>query len=82
MNEIRFVLDGESVVVAPPEGTTLLSVLREELGVRSVKDGCAPQGQCGCCTVLVDGSPRVSCVTPAKRVDGRSVSTVATAPNA
>jgi len=35
------------------DGETLLSVLRERLGIVSVKDGCAPQGQCGCCTVLV-----------------------------
>ncbi len=46
-------------------------MLRERLGVVSVKDGCAPQGQCGCCTVLVDGEPRVACVTPATRVVGR-----------
>ena len=41
-----------------------------------VKDGCAPQGQCGCCTVLVDGQPRVACVTPPTRVAGRAVTTV------
>ena len=39
--------------------------------LRSAKDGCSPQGQCGCCTVLVDGAPRVACVTPARRVAGR-----------
>lgn len=44
--------------------------------MRSAKDGCSPQGQCGCCTVLVDGSPRVACVTPLRRVAGRSVTTV------
>ncbi len=55
---------------------TLLDALRERLGLVSVKDGCAPQGQCGCCTVLVDGEPRVACVTPLARVAGRSVTTV------
>ena len=54
----------------------MLNVLRERLGFVSVKDGCAPQGQCGCCTVLVDGEPRVACVTPATRVAGRSVTTL------
>ena len=57
-------------------GGSLLDVLREELGLRSPKDGCSPQGQCGCCTVLVDGQPRVACVTPARRVAGRSITTV------
>ena len=55
---------------------SLLEALREDLGVSSVKDGCSPQGQCGCCTVLVDGAARVSCVTPVRRVEGRDVRTV------
>ena len=73
---IQFELDGRQVDVAD-DGRSLLDVLREDLGERSVKDGCSPQGQCGCCTVLVDGSPRVSCVTPARRVAGRQVTTLA-----
>ena len=60
----------------PDRGVSLLEVLREDLGLRSPKDGCSPQGQCGCCTVLVDGQPRVACVTPARRVAGRSITTV------
>ena len=55
---------------------SLLDALREDLGVRGVKDGCSPQGQCGCCTVLVDGAPRVACVTPVRRVAGRRITTV------
>ncbi len=58
------------------DGASLLEVLRDRLGVRTPKDGCAPQGQCGCCTVWVDGAPRVACVTPARRVSGRTVTTV------
>ncbi len=61
--------------VARDEGS-LLEALREDLRVLSVKDGCSPQGQCGCCTVLVDGAPRVACVTPLRRVTGRTVTTV------
>ena len=57
----------------PDDGSTLLEVLREHLGLRSLKDGCSPQGQCGCCTVWVDGSPRVACVTPVRRLEGREV---------
>ncbi len=80
MAEVRadgfeIVVDGVAVVVAD-DGLTLLDVLREQLGVRSVKDGCSPQGQCGCCTVLVDGQPRVACVTPARRVAGRAITTL------
>lgn len=59
------------------EGASLLEVLRDRLGLEVVKDGCSPQGQCGCCTVLVDGDPRVSCVTPARRAQGRSIVTAA-----
>lgn len=72
---ISFRLDGREVEV-PDDGVSLLEALRDRLGVRSAKDGCAPQGQCGCCTVWVDGAPRVACVTPARRVAGRDVTTV------
>jgi xanthine dehydrogenase small subunit len=73
-----FVLNGAPVVVDADleRGESLLNVLRERLGVTSAKDGCAPQGQCGCCTVLVDGEPRVACVTPVARVEGRAVTTI------
>ncbi len=68
-------VDGRQVEVAE-DGASLLEVLRDRLGMRSVKDGCSPQGQCGCCTVLVDGAPRVACVTPARRVAGRRITTL------
>ncbi|HYZ97862.1 MAG TPA: 2Fe-2S iron-sulfur cluster-binding protein, partial [Acidimicrobiales bacterium] len=71
---LPLVVDGWAVEV-PDDGGTLLDVLRERLGARGPKDGCSPQGQCGCCTVLVDGQPRVACVTPARRVRGRSITT-------
>src|SRR5205085_7021058 len=72
---IRFRLDGRDAEV-PDDGASLLEALRDRLGVRSAKDGCSPQGQCGCCTVWVDGAPRVACVTPVRRVAGRSVTTL------
>ncbi|MFP5376686.1 MAG: 2Fe-2S iron-sulfur cluster-binding protein, partial [Acidimicrobiia bacterium] len=68
-------VDGRDVSVAD-DGASLLEVLRDRLGAHSPKDGCSPQGQCGCCTVLVDGQPRVACVTPARRVAGRTVTTL------
>jgi aerobic-type carbon monoxide dehydrogenase small subunit (CoxS/CutS family) len=75
-DRVGFVCNGAAVEVDVAPGESLLSVLRERLRLVSVKDGCAPQGQCGCCTVLVDGDARVACVTPATRVDGRVVTTV------
>jgi aerobic-type carbon monoxide dehydrogenase small subunit (CoxS/CutS family) len=71
---VSFTLNGEGVAVG--DGISLLDALREELGCRSAKDGCSPQGQCGCCTVWVDGAPRVACVTPVRRIAGRHVTTV------
>jgi aerobic-type carbon monoxide dehydrogenase small subunit (CoxS/CutS family) len=55
--------------------TSLLDVLREELGITSPKAGCE-QGGCGACTVLVDGVPRRSCLTPVAAVDGAEITTV------
>ena len=54
----------------------LMAVLRDELGVISPKDGCAPSGQCGCCTVLVDGRARVACQTSMERAEGTQVLTL------
>ncbi len=75
-DRVTFTCDGAALDVAFEPGASLLDILREQLGIRGVKDGCAPQGQCGCCTVLVDGQPRVACVTPPTRVAGRAVTTV------
>ncbi len=58
------------------ETGSLLDLLREQLGLHAAKDGCSPQGQCGCCTVLVDGAPRVACVTPVARLAGREITTL------
>ena len=72
---LQFTVDGRQVEVID-NGFSLLAALRGQLGVRSPKAGCNPQGQCGCCTVLVDGAPRVACVTPARRVAGRTITTL------
>jgi len=72
---ISFTVNGASVTIAREDGT-LLEALRDVLGLGSVKDGCSPQGQCGCCTVWVDGDARVACVTPLRRMSGRSVTTL------
>ena len=54
----------------------LLAALRDELGLTAAKDGCAPSGQCGCCTVLVDGKAVVSCNLPLAKVAGTTVTTL------
>ncbi len=71
-----FTLNGRTVVVNSAPGRSLLDVLRLDCGLRSMKDGCAPEGSCGACTVIVDGHAVVSCARPAERVAGRSVETL------
>ncbi|MGZ8629295.1 MAG: selenium-dependent xanthine dehydrogenase, partial [Actinomycetota bacterium] len=68
-------LNGRPVSATTRPDMSLLELLREELGVTSVKDGCAPEGSCGACTVLVDGRPVVSCAQRATHAEGRSVLT-------
>ncbi len=75
MSTVTFRVDGREVELPDDDGS-LLDALREHVRCRTPKDGCSPQGQCGCCTVWVDGAPRVSCVTPVRRVANRDVTTV------
>ena len=70
-----FGLNGRAVTVSD-DHEHLLAALRDELGVISPKDGCAPSGQCGCCTVLVGRKARVACQTSLKRVTGEEVTTL------
>ncbi len=54
---------------------SLLKYLRDVEGITSVKDGCSPQAACGACTVIVDNESKLSCVTPMKKIEGKSVIT-------
>ena len=72
---VSFELSGQDVEVMVAPMTTLQSVLRDQLGHTSVKEGCR-QGGCGSCTVLVDGEPMASCLLPVQDVAGRSVVTL------
>jgi aerobic-type carbon monoxide dehydrogenase small subunit (CoxS/CutS family) len=68
-------VNGRTHAIESPPLTTLLDVLREELGVNSPKVGCK-QGGCGACTVLVDGQPKRACLLPVAALDGAEVTTV------
>jgi aerobic-type carbon monoxide dehydrogenase small subunit (CoxS/CutS family) len=65
---------GRHELDAPP-GTTLAEVLRDGIGLTGTKIACN-EGHCGACTVLVDGTPTLSCITLAHRLDGREVTTI------
>jgi selenium-dependent xanthine dehydrogenase len=73
---VTFHLNGEPRQAHPEPGQSLLEVLRETFRITSPKDACAPQGQCGCCLVLIDGKPKTSCSVPAEKVEGKSVLTL------
>ena len=76
MPRITFNLNGKVVDAAYEPGMHFLEVLREDCGVVSVKDGCSPEGTCGCCLVLVDGHPALSCLRKPEQMEGRHVVTV------
>jgi aerobic-type carbon monoxide dehydrogenase small subunit (CoxS/CutS family) len=63
------IVNGGEVRLDAPVGTTLAEFLRDEAGLTGTKIGCG-EGHCGACTVLVDGTPRLSCITLAHTVDG------------
>ena len=75
VDTVAFIVNGEPVEVRA-DHPHLLSALREELGITSAKDGCSPSGHCGCCTVLVGGKARVSCVTALDKVAGKEITTL------
>ena len=70
-----FDLNGRPVRIEVDGASSMLDVLRDRCGVTSVKDGCAPEGMCGACTVMVEGRPVVSCAQPAHRLAGKHVLT-------
>jgi len=73
---VEFTLNGrpQSFEAVPDE--SLLHVLRSQFGVLSTKNGCEPQGQCGCCLAIVDGHAKVTCAMPAEKAAGMEVLTL------
>ena len=72
---IAFIVNGTPVTVSA-DHPHLLSALRDELDITSPKDGCSPSGQCGCCTVHIDGKAVVSCQQPLAKVAGKHIVTL------
>ena len=68
-------VNGQEVQAIAPSNAILLDVLRDEVGMLGVKRGC-DLGTCGCCTVLIDGEPRLSCLCLAGQVEGQDITTV------
>jgi aerobic-type carbon monoxide dehydrogenase small subunit (CoxS/CutS family) len=75
MASIRFTVNGKASNVDTDPERPLLEVLREDLGLTGTKYGCG-EGQCGACTVLLDGQPVQSCVTPVQAAQGRQIVTI------
>lgn len=75
MAKIRFTVNGKPRAVDTEPERPLLEVLREDLGLTGTKYGCG-EGQCGACTVLLDGKAVFSCVTPVRTAQGRKVVTI------
>ncbi len=76
-NDLRVAFTvNETPVTVRANHPHLLAALREELDITSPKDGCSPTGQCGCCTVFVNGKAVVSCQTPLSKVAGGTVTTL------
>ena len=75
MKSVNCIVNGEKVSRQVPDEMSLLTFLREELGLTGTKQGCG-SGDCGACTVIVDGKNIDSCIYPAVLADGRTMLTI------
>lgn len=75
MRVLQLHVNGDLVEVAAPEHWTLLEVLRQKLGLTGSKQGC-DKGDCGSCTVLVEGTPALACLTLAATAEGKAITTI------
>lgn len=74
-SEISFILNGSRINVSIESHLRLIDLLRDRLALTGTKEGCG-EGECGTCTVIVDGLSVNSCLYPAVEIDGRSVTTI------
>ena len=72
---IRFTINGENIQLNIPAGMTALELIRDRLGLKGTKEGCGI-GECGACTIVVDGRAVNACLMFAAQLDGREISTV------
>jgi aerobic-type carbon monoxide dehydrogenase small subunit (CoxS/CutS family) len=75
MRTLHLLVNGDRLSVAAPDHWTLIEVLRYRLGLTGTKQGC-DKGDCGACTVLLDGKPTLSCILPASRAEGHEVTSI------
>jgi len=75
MIRLAFSLNGQPVQLRTDEDKRLVDLLRRDLGLTGAKEACGA-GECGACTVLIDGEPRLSCLTLAAQAEGREVTTI------
>lgn len=73
--KINFVINEKKVTVDCDPRQILLKVIREELHLTGTKEGCG-KGECGACTVLIDGTPVTSCLVPVGQVEGKKITTI------
>ncbi len=72
---VRFVLNGKEIQIDTPPDRRVVDLLREDLGLTGTKEGCGA-GECGACTILVDGESRLSCLMLAAQLEGRSLTSI------
>lgn len=75
MKKIQFTINGEKREHEIDDDERLIDLIREDIGLTGTKEGCG-QGECGACTVLLDGRPVVSCLTLAVKVNGKEITTI------
>ena len=73
---MEFKLNGKTISYKGDPELSLMNFLRDEKDIISPKDGCAPEGVCGCCTVLMDNNPLKACIAPMRRIEGKEIVTM------
>jgi aerobic-type carbon monoxide dehydrogenase small subunit (CoxS/CutS family) len=73
--KISFTLNGKEIQIDVPSDRRVVDILREDLGLTGTKEGCGA-GECGACTILLDGESRLSCLMLAAQLEGRSITTI------